>query len=311
MWLRRSGWISFAVSLLTSLILILFLLWKVDLRVFLHALFNVRWPFLLIGLLLYPLAPTICAVKWRYLARALGINKQLKPMLGLYFIGMFFNLFLPNVIGGDVTRGIYFAPGSSNRKNALLSIVVERASGVVSMIFLASAAMLSPHGAVLPEWLRYGFPILSILGFTVFAFFPIFLQNTRTRLSRLVSDDLSIFWREPRISFTALFYSMLAHLVLIGIHFCIVRALNLNVPIVYLFIAMPLASLAAMIPSLNGIGVRDAAYIYIFSFVLVEPSYALAFSFLWLLITSCSSMIGCLVYVVWRVAPRTLKPLNP
>src|SRR5215831_2652192 len=221
MWLRRSGWISFALSLITSLILILFLLWKVDLRLFLHALFNVRWPFLLIGLLLYPLAPTICAVKWRYLARALGINKQLKPMLGLYFIGMFFNLFLPNVIGGDVTRGIYFAPGSSNRKNALLSIVVERASGVVSMIFLASAAMLSPHGAVLPEWLRYGFPILSVLGFTVFAFFPIFVQNTRTRLRRLVSDELSIFWREPRIGFTALFYSMLAHLVLIGIHFCI------------------------------------------------------------------------------------------
>jgi uncharacterized membrane protein YbhN (UPF0104 family) len=170
--------------------------------------------------------------------------------------------------------------------------------------------MLSPHGGVLPEWLRYGFPIVSILGFTVFAFFPIVLQNTRTRLRRLVSDELSVLWHEPRVGFTALFYAMMSHTVLIAIHICIVRALSLDVPVVYLFIAMPLASLAAMVPSLNGVGVRDAAYIYLFTFVGIEPAAALAFSFLWLLITSASSLIGCLVYVSWRIAPRTLKPLN-
>ncbi|HJZ12783.1 MAG TPA: lysylphosphatidylglycerol synthase domain-containing protein, partial [Acidobacteriota bacterium] len=101
---------AFLLKLVISLGLVSFFLWHIDLLQIHEALTKTKFGYLLIGLLLYPLGQVICAVKWQYLARALGIHRDLKPMVGLYFIGMFFNLFLPTGVGGDITRGLYLNP---------------------------------------------------------------------------------------------------------------------------------------------------------------------------------------------------------
>src|SRR5262249_2916100 len=102
---KLSNWLSFFLKILVSAALITFFVWHVNLFHLLDAVGQTKVSYLLIGLVLYPIGQIICAIKWQYLARALGINKDLKPMVGLYFIGMFFNLFLPTSIGGDITRG--------------------------------------------------------------------------------------------------------------------------------------------------------------------------------------------------------------
>lgn len=300
---RSSRLPVFLLKLVVSAGLIAFFVWKTDFSILLTALHETRIGFLLVGLILYPLGQIICAIKWQYLARAMGIHRDLKPMVGLYFIGMFFNLFLPTSIGGDITRGLYLDPNSGKTRSSFLSVLVERGTGVIAMLILASLVMLSPYGAPLPPVLRYGFPALSLVCLLGIWIFPYLIRNTRTRVRQLLFDDLIIFWQQPKIGAVAVLYSALFYSILVAIHVCIAKALSLNIPVPYHFITVSLASLASLLPSFNGIGVRDGAYIYLLSIVGIQRAYALLFSFLWFLIMALSSFIGCIVYLMQGLAP--------
>src|SRR5262245_32807809 len=156
---RTFNFPMFLLKLVVSAGLIAFFIVRIDFSLALNSLHQTRVGFLLAGLILYPIAQIVCAIKWRYLARALGIHRELKPMVGLYFIGMFFNLFLPTSIGGDITRVLYLDPSSGKTRNSLLSVLVERGTGVIAMLILASLVLLSLYGALLLAYLSYGFSL--------------------------------------------------------------------------------------------------------------------------------------------------------
>ena len=96
----------------------------------------------------------------------------------------------------------------------------------------------------------------------------------------------------------AVLYSMLFHTVLVMVHICVTQALSLSIPLSYHFITVSLAILAALLPSFNGIGIRDAVYIYLLSFVAVSPAYGLLFSVCWFITMAASGFIGGIVYLM-------------
>ncbi len=285
------------VQLIISLALFVFILMQIDVRQFFTSLLQIKIGYLLIGLILFPLGHVACAVKWKYLAKPLGIHKGLKPLIGLYFIGVFFNFLLPTSIGGDITRSLYLNPGAS-RTRSVLSVLVERGTGVISLLILASIVMLTDFGRPIPFWLRYAFPAAVFIGLVVFASLPKLLPDTPTRLGDIVKKDLNVFWRRPQIGIIAVLYSMMLHSVLVVIHVCVARALSLSIPVPYHFVTLSIGSLAGLLPSFNGIGVRDAAYIYLLALIGVSPAHGLLFSFCWFAIMAVSGFIGCIVYLM-------------
>lgn len=299
---KKSGFPTFLLKILVSVGLIAFFVWHVNFFHLLSAVSNTRIIFLLVGLMLYPVGQIICAIKWQYLARALGINRDLKPMVGLYFIGMFFNLFLPTSIGGDITRGLYLNPEGQTRRS-FLSVLVERGTGVLSMLIVASVVMLSPYGAPLPLPLRFGFPLGSLVIFLFLWILPWLVEGTRTRLRTLICEELIVFWNEPKIGVVAVLYSSVFYTILVGIHVCIARALSLDIPLPYHFITISLASLAGLFPSFNGIGPREGMYLYLLSLIGINSAYALLFSILWFLTMAISALVGCVVYLIQGLAP--------
>lgn len=293
-------------EILVSIGFIGLILLRVDLSGLLPAVLRIKPWYIAIGLILLPLGQFICVIKWRYLARVLGVQKGLRPMAELYFIGNFFNLFLPTVVGGDITRGLYLTTDSEKTRNSVLSVFVERGTGVISLLLLASVVMLTPHGASLPSVIRYGFPAVTLGGLAFSWMLPWILARTRTRMRSLIWRDLIVFWKEPQIGFVAVLYSMAFHSVLVLIHVCITEALGLRIPFPYHFITISLASLASLLPSFNGIGVRDAAYVYLLASIGIHPGLGLLFSMLWFFILAASSSIGCIVYLFGgiRLIPR-------
>ena len=301
---RGSRFPLLILKLLVSAGLIAFFVWQTDFSMLVTALSQTRIGYLVIALILYPLAQIICAIKWQYLARAMGINRDLKPMVGLYFIGMFFNLFLPTSIGGDITRGLYLNPNSGKTRSSFLSVLVERGTGIITMVILSSLVMLSPYGEPLPKMLRFGFPALGVVGFAFLWFLPRMMKNTRTRVRELLFDDLIIFWQQPKIGMVAVLFSAVFYVILVAIHVCVAKALSLSIPVPYHFITVSLASLASLLPSFSGIGVRDGAYIYLLGLIRIPRTYGLLFSFLWFSIMAISSFIGCIVYLIQGLTPE-------
>src|SRR3972149_2119697 len=99
--------------------------------------------------------------------------------------------------------------------------------------------------------------------------------------------------------------SVIFHAILVAIHVCIARALSLNTPVAYHFISISPASLASLLPSFNGIGVRDGAYIYLLSLIGIDKAYGLLFSIQWFLIMAISSSIGLIFYLIQGLSPQS------
>src|SRR5437588_4669535 len=138
------------LRILVSVALIGWLAWRTDWQQIRQAGAHLRFGFWLAALVLYLGIQMISGLRWRLLAKPLGYEGSVWEFTGFYFIGMFFNLFLPSSVGGDVVRAWYLGGGSE--LSAFLSVLVDRLSGLAVLISLACAAViLCP--IELPGWI--------------------------------------------------------------------------------------------------------------------------------------------------------------
>src|SRR5205823_13782081 len=94
----------------------------------------------LAALALLALAQVVSAFRWQLLARPLGFRRSLGQYTGFYFVGMYFNLLLPTSVGGDVVRAWYLDGKSGRKLAAFLSVLVDRFSRLLILLFLACVA---------------------------------------------------------------------------------------------------------------------------------------------------------------------------
>ena len=90
---------------------------------------GVEWGWWLAAFAVFLATQLTSGLRWQWLARPLGFTQSLGRFTQLYFVGMFFNLFLPTSVGGDVVRAWYLDGGSGRRLGAFLSVFVDRLSG--------------------------------------------------------------------------------------------------------------------------------------------------------------------------------------
>jgi uncharacterized membrane protein YbhN (UPF0104 family) len=85
-------------------------------------------------------------------------------------------------------------------------------------------------------------------------------------------------------------------------------AVNVSVPREYYFVFIPLVTVAGMVPiSLNGLGVREGAYVYFLAQAGVASPQALAFAVLWLILNTSLNALGGLGWVFISRPVNTVK----
>lgn len=76
-------------------------------------------------------------IRWQLFLRMLHIEVPLREITRLFFIGAFFNQFLPGTTGGDVVRVIYLMKDHPEHKTAgLLSVAVDRLLAVLVLVII-------------------------------------------------------------------------------------------------------------------------------------------------------------------------------
>ena len=101
---------------------------------------------------------------WRLLALA-GCARRWVTALRLTYIGLFFNLVLPGLNGGDLARAVLVVRDHPDRRaDALMSVIVDRAIGLFAMLSLSATVVFSGGAPFAPLRLPVG---LGILGFVV------------------------------------------------------------------------------------------------------------------------------------------------
>jgi uncharacterized protein (TIRG00374 family) len=84
----------------------------------------------------------IIGLRWWILLRPLSIS--IKPYLAvkLYFLGWFYNIFMPGSVGGDVIRAGYSTKHTDKKIEAVLSVFADRFLGLFSTLIIALCCYL-------------------------------------------------------------------------------------------------------------------------------------------------------------------------
>lgn len=204
--------------------------------------------------------------KWRMLLRAGRCLLTPVQALRFYAAGLFANLVLPSIVGGDVLRAALAARETRRPEAAVLGGVGDRLIDVTVLAFLIVLGGLLARGS-LPGWGAGAVTAAVIAGTGVAAIaLPMALRRPirrwPARLRRPIGRSLvgaRRLARSPATTLTALAISLTMQTGFVLLNAWIGRSIGIAVPLSVWFLAWPLAKAAGLLPvSLGGLGVRDA-----------------------------------------------------
>jgi hypothetical protein len=271
----------------------------VDFKALLNTLKVVNpWTALLLTLL-YALGQLISAFKWRIFINSAGLQRPIGATVRAYFLGMFANTFGLGTVGGDVSRGLLLRPEPGKRAAALATVVADRVHGLGTLVGLGAVSIIFVRPQVLEPW-ALPLAILVIVGLSVGWWWgPTVLTwiiPEEHRFGTAVRNAANAFPCSLSKFGAASAISISFHTLQICMHYLIALELGAELDLPYLFAVVPLVNVASALPiSIQGLGVREAMYMFVFLPVGVSEEQAVAFGAIWILaVTIVSALSGLL-----------------
>jgi uncharacterized membrane protein YbhN (UPF0104 family) len=259
---------------------------------------------------------SVAALRWKLILGA-G-SPPWTYLVRLYVIGGFFSLFLPTVVGGDLVRAAAAARGSGRAGGVVASVLLDRSLGVLAMAgYAVLGILLAPDPASrLGSGLRFRFStgaVLAGLGLLLVAGLAAALFVRRSaRLRQAARDALAVaggLARSPRLLVQAVALGFVVQGLYIVLWLVLARSTALPLPGLTLLVAVPIVTLAAMLPvTLGGLGVREGAWLLLLGGSGIPPEQTLAFSLLFFATNLVTGLVGGLVFVLAGTGLRDADP---
>jgi hypothetical protein len=257
------------------------------------------------------------------LLQALDIDVPLRRLVQLYFIGAFFNLFLPTGLGGDAIRMAELTRTMSSASTggapeAIGTTLVDRATGLWVLFVLALLALPFSHTLLPDGWL----PVLALVtvggvvgGWVVMGTPLIPWLGSKVRLPG--QDKLERFYRSvSQLGYEALgkacLVSLIFDILLIVFNVLIARGLDVDQPLGVFLLFTPMISFSLTLPiSFGGLGVREQTYVLLFSALGVSDAAAVAMSLAnWGLTNVVVGLIGGVMYALEGMTTLTAQEIS-
>ncbi|MBN1314881.1 MAG: flippase-like domain-containing protein [Anaerolineales bacterium] len=314
------------LQLLSSLIFLTWLINLVGVNTIIDTLRSVDLNWFLPALLLFQINMVIRTVRWQILARALNDRSSFLELVYLYYLGFFFNNFIPSGFGGDIVKVIGLQRQDGRGPEALSSVVMDRIIGILgtTLIALGTIAGLS-LGRDLNQLDLPPLLFILILGFSI----SIPAGMLYLRLAEPLNWLASTFpWMRPVVGhaklqrlvqtvreypLNALVKSLLTSLpftiILTIIQYCIARSLSVEAPWYIFALFVPIISIATLLPiSFNGLGTREGIYLLLFGPIGILPEKAVSMSLAFYIIRICTGLIGGLFFLIRSLAKIIAVP---
>ncbi|HEY3150067.1 MAG TPA: lysylphosphatidylglycerol synthase transmembrane domain-containing protein [Candidatus Binatia bacterium] len=315
--------IIFLIKLLVSGGLLAYFLSRIHIERFFHTFASAKFSYIALALAVYLVAQGVSAMRWAALARPIGIKTPFKDMVRYYLIGMFFNLFSPGTVGGDVSRVYYLvrdeqahAKGRAvTTVHAAMSVLMDRGIGMVVLVWLGAAGLLLFPAYPIPSAARTA-TLLLALAFLVGALSVPLLRPLLPEDGHQLVVKLRLALRSYRTQWRALgaatLLSVAVHLIQTWMHVAMGRALDLDLPFSFCIIVYPLVGTFAAIPiSVNGLGLREGGYVFLLAVIGIGTEKAIAFGILLFLIVALDSLLGGMLFLLQKSpAPAALTSEN-
>ena len=258
-----------------------------------------------VAVLALVLAQALSAQRWRIL-----LGEGAPPwryLWRLYSVGAFFSLFLPTAVGGDAVRAAAAMRTLPRGGSVLASVLLDRMLGVLALVvyaMLGAIAMPAVVSVLRDAW-RWKFGAAAVLalvaGAVMVAAVGWRLARRRPHIATMLDDGLALakaLIAAPRalLGATALAFAVQGAYIVAWIAVAI--GLRLPIPLLFFLVAVPVVSLASMLPvTLSGIGVREGAWVLLFASLGLPAANAVAYSLLYFACVMLVGLVGGVVFV--------------
>jgi len=314
--IKKTGAIVLKIAVTVGFYVIIFL--KVDVAQLLSQLRNTRISFFVAACFVYIAIQGLSAYRWYLLLRPLGLGTPYRKLLSYYFLGMFFNQFLPTSIGGDLMRVYYLNKETRTLSGSTASVFLDRDLGMLALLIIALAAATiagTTFNGFLLAPIFAGILVLFIGANLALFYRPTYnllhkvlallrMKRADVRVERLFNSVNSFRGNGSLITWTM----VLSFLIQFGctvVNMLCAIAIGMTTRNGWLdfLVFIPATGLISMAPvGVNGMGWREASYIVLFQTVILNSAkpgaQAFALSVLWLAVLVLTSLPGGLIYLM-------------
>jgi uncharacterized protein (TIRG00374 family) len=301
----RHTYRNFALRALFGIAIVTFLVWHYDARSILRLLARERPAYFAAALGAYLSTLVLSAYRWRLLAAILRLDAPFTDFLAYRFIATFANTLIPGVAGGDALRAIYLGRRTSRLGEAVASVLADRIVGLIGLFWLAAGAavFLKEHG--LPSVLTT-LPILTgLITLALFVASPLIIRFARQMPSRIsrYAGFIVTYLEHRSALLAALVLSVIVQSVLAVCQYLLALGIGIDAPLTLFLLFVPIAGVFASLPlTINGLGVREGAYLVLFGMAGVDRTNAIALGLLWFACTTLGALPGALAFAITPTA---------
>lgn len=261
--------------------------WNIDWDQTKDIMLSVNWLWLIVATLFFVGSKVVSAFRLNIYFQNIELHLSRLYNLRLYWIGMFYNLFLPGGIGGDGFK-VYLLNKQYNTgiKPLIQATLLDRVSGMMALVFLAGIGYLAMDQTAMPGWIYY----VDIIG--LFIMIPLYSFI----VGKFFYQFHSSFW-------TTNFHSLGVQLMQVVSAYFILRSMGVQDHYLEYQVLFLISSVVAVFPfTIGGVGARELTFILGYQYFGIDQNVAVAFSLIFFLITAVSSMVGGFMRVKSKTA---------
>lgn len=257
------------------------------------------------------------SLRWNFLLKAQKIEISQGKSYSYILISFFFNNFLPSGLGMDMIRSAY-AGGREKFEKAFGASIIERILGMIGMMIIGIIAVFSGKWQYIKLSILYSGLILLII-MIYYLFTSLKVQWLKQKLLSIKFLDLGKSAREfyravktykskKKTILIGILYSILVQTVITFINYFIAKGLSITVPFFALLAYIPIITIISLIPlTINGLGLRETAYVFFFSSVNITEGQAMSLSLVFFITSVIASCAGAIAFLI---LPRQNKIKN-
>lgn len=257
------------------------------------------------------------SMRWHWLLRVRHPEMRTLEVFRQYMVGLFFNLFAPSSVGGDIYRLMSVGKYVANHSYVLATLVIERFVGACGLM-LAGLAGLLVGRAYLDD--RSFFWSLAIMGtgllFCVAPFSPQITGLLASALKRLdgraqgrfsgaghLVEHLAVFWQKRRLTLSCIAMTVLVRLLWGLSCWAVSVAMGFDIPFSVMLAFITIVDIARLTPISppNGIGVREYLLVLLLGRLGIAQTEAVLFSLIAYTMLMLNGLLGGLIYTAGSI----------
>ena len=233
--------------------------------------------YLMLAFVVFNISKILNALRLNRFFRAIGLQLKELYNIQLYYLGMFYNMFLPGGIGGDGYK-IYILKKNHSMKmvNVFNAVFWDRVAGVFALVFLTAVFLIpSTFAALHREYIPATYAVIALS-------YPCSWLLTRLLYKQFSSIFLVTAGESVLIQATQ---ALSAWFILLALS---VQSNHIDYLAIFL-----VSTVATVLPiTIGGAGAREITFFYSLNYLELDPNAGVALSLIFFAISAISALIG-------------------